>query len=143
MTRPIKDLIAQRYRLFGVNEAGGHSPLYKMLSAHVADSDAILNFLATLPADRQQPDLFFAAVRLVAEHPVHSDELKDVVISQASRIAAAMRSRTNADQRSGAMCRASSRFGWVWGLISTRSASPPRRIWSGWRLWSGRSRKDG
>jgi hypothetical protein len=101
MTQPTKNLIAQRYRSFGANEASGHSPLYEKLSAHVADSDAILTFLAKLPADRQQPNLFFAAVRLVAGRPVHPDELEDIVISRAASIAAVMQARTTQTNEAG------------------------------------------
>src|SRR5688572_2797397 len=70
MTQSTKIAIAQRYRRFGSNEARGLSPLYEMLSAHIAESEPVLTFLARLPVDRQQPNLFFAALRMVARRVV-------------------------------------------------------------------------
>jgi hypothetical protein len=101
MTQPTKSAIAQRYRRFGANEANGLSPLYEMLSAHIAESEPVLTFLATLPVDRQQPNLFFAALRVVARCPVHPDELDEIVVSHASDIAAVMRSRTTQTNEAG------------------------------------------
>ena len=60
------DPIADRYRRFAEEEAQGHAPSYEALARHVAVSAGLLSFLATLPPDRQQPNLFLAAVRLTA-----------------------------------------------------------------------------
>jgi hypothetical protein len=96
-----RDIIARRYRRFATSEARGLSPLYETLSLHVADRDQILTFLDTLPVDRQQPNLFFAAVRLVAGLPAHAGELDAIVRSQGANIAAAMRSRTTQTNEPG------------------------------------------
>jgi len=45
------------------------------MSEYVAGSDRLLDFLASLPADRQQPNLFFAAVRQVAGLPANFEAL--------------------------------------------------------------------
>lgn len=52
-----------RYRRFAEHEAKGVSPLYEQLAHYVAESDAAAAFVATLPAEKQQPNLVFAAVR--------------------------------------------------------------------------------
>ncbi len=60
MTEPI----AARYRRFATAEAHGHSALYEAFATGVAGDAALLSFLAGLPAEKQQPNLLFAAVRL-------------------------------------------------------------------------------
>jgi hypothetical protein len=52
-----------RYRDFAEHEAAGLSPLYVELARAVAESEALLRFVAALPASKQQPNLVFAAVR--------------------------------------------------------------------------------
>jgi len=59
------DAIAKRFRRFAEQEARGHSPLYETLALGVASDPDILTFLATLPAEKQQPNLVLAAVRFV------------------------------------------------------------------------------
>ncbi|HEX8692428.1 MAG TPA: DUF2332 domain-containing protein [Longimicrobium sp.] len=75
--------IRARYLDFAEHEAKGVSPLYEELARSVAESEALLRFVASLPAAKQQPNLVFAAVRhlygtprdprhfsrLVADHP--------------------------------------------------------------------------
>ncbi len=56
---------ARSYRRFADNEARGRSPLYEALARHVADDGDILRFLLTLPRLKRQPNLLFAAVRLL------------------------------------------------------------------------------
>ena len=62
MTEPI----AQRYRDFAAHETRGLSPLYEELSGGVAEDPDLLRLLATLPEDKQQPNLLLAATRYVA-----------------------------------------------------------------------------
>lgn len=85
-----------RYRAFADHEARGVSPLYEALARAVADSEALLGFVASLPGARQQPNLVFAAVRhlfgtprdaghlaeLVAEHP---DAIRALVLSRGTQ----------------------------------------------------------
>ena len=86
------DAIAQRYRDFAEREAAGRSALYEMLARHVAESAGTLAFLRLLPAARQQPNLLFAALRLVAGTPVsvaafdralrdHADAIADIMLT--------------------------------------------------------------
>jgi hypothetical protein len=77
------DLFARlraRYLHFAEHEAKGVSPLYEQLARAVAESDALLRFIASLPPPRQQPNLVFAAVRHLYGTPrdaAHFAELVD------------------------------------------------------------------
>ena len=95
------DTIAERYRRFAFNEVRGQSPLYEALAAHVSKSDSLLAFLGALPVDRQQPNLFFAAVRCVGGLPPDGRALDEVVEQHAGAIANIMRSRTTQTNEPG------------------------------------------
>ncbi len=65
--------ISNRYAAFAVDEARGASEIYERLALEISASPELLRFVASLPADRRQPNLFFAAVRHlcgVADHLV-------------------------------------------------------------------------
>ena len=49
--------IAKRYTSLAVNEARGQSEIYERLALAAAASPDLLAFLATLPAERRQPNL--------------------------------------------------------------------------------------
>jgi hypothetical protein len=55
--------LEERYLRFAEHEAKGVSPLYEELARTVAGSEGLLDFIASLPAAKQQPNLVFAAVR--------------------------------------------------------------------------------
>ncbi len=93
-TAEAKDALAERYRRFAITEAHGQSPLYEKLALKCAGSAKILAFLSGLPLDRQQPNLFFAAVRHVSELPTSISDLEEAIERQAAPIEAIMRSRT-------------------------------------------------
>ena len=57
--------IAQNYRDFAQFEAAGRSREYETLANAVASDDVVLSFLAKLPVIKQQPNLLFAAARLL------------------------------------------------------------------------------
>jgi hypothetical protein len=59
----VSDQLAARYRRFAEVEAHGRSPLYEALSLGVAADAWALDFLATLPEQKRQPNLLFAALR--------------------------------------------------------------------------------
>ncbi|MFT6657344.1 DUF2332 domain-containing protein [Maritalea sp.] len=59
-------ILAQRYQRFADIEAQGSSPLYEILARHVAQNHKLLAFLETMPDEKQQPNLLFAAVRHIA-----------------------------------------------------------------------------
>lgn len=57
------EALSRRYRRFAEEEARGRSPLYEALAREVSADEAVLGFLLTLPAARQQPNLLLAAMR--------------------------------------------------------------------------------
>jgi len=89
-----KTAIAGRYLRFARHEARGQSQIYEALSTHVAANDRALEFLAGLPSERQQPNLLFAAIRVVVGIPQNATELDAAIESRGPDIADVMRSRT-------------------------------------------------
>src|SRR5437764_10276205 len=61
--------LSAAYRRFAAEEANGKSPLYDELARGVADDDEILDFLMTLPRQKRQPNLLFAAARSLLGTP--------------------------------------------------------------------------
>jgi hypothetical protein len=96
MTNERKELqrISDLYAAFAIDEARGWSARYERLAIAVAGSRDLLTFIATLPADRRQPNLFLAAVRRVRGVPESADHLAAVVRDEPARIRAVMLSRT-------------------------------------------------
>ena len=102
MTEPI----AQRYRDFAAHETRGLSPLYEELSNGVAADPALLRLLATLPEDRQQPNLLLGAVRYVAGLADGYPAFRETVLARWDEIAATMlvrRTQTNEPARCAAL----------------------------------------
>ena len=86
--------IAQRYARFAAAEAHGECEIYEKLALAVADSEELLTFLAGLPVDRRQPNLFLAAIRHVCGVPDSSEGLVNIVRQQHVRIREVMLCRT-------------------------------------------------
>ena len=96
MTDPSSELqqISGRYTAFAVDEARGASEIYERLSLAVAASPELLAFIASLPAERRQPNLFLAAVKHLCGVPEDADQLIAVVRREHSSIRGVMLSRT-------------------------------------------------
>ena len=60
--------VAENYRAFA-EDARGRSPLYESLARAVAGDEAILCFLGSLPPEKRQPNLLFAAARYLRGEP--------------------------------------------------------------------------
>ena len=86
--------ISGRYTAFAVDEARGASEIYERLSLAVAASPELLAFIASLPAERRQPNLFLAAVKHLCGVPEDADQLIAVVRREHSSIRGVMLSRT-------------------------------------------------
>ncbi len=86
--------IADRYATFAAVEARGSSVVYERLAQAVASSDDVLKFLATLPAERRQPNLFLAAVRHLFGVPDSEGQLVEIVRRSHEPIRELMLSRT-------------------------------------------------
>jgi hypothetical protein len=83
---------AENYRAFA-EEAHDRSPAYEALAAAVAEDPAILGFLASLPAEKRQPNLLFAAARYLLGDPVGITRLRALVRRDRAGLAAAMMAR--------------------------------------------------
>jgi len=87
---------ATAYRRFATNEARGNSPIYEAICQRIADDDAVLSLIATLPAPKRQPNLVLGAARYLdapsddASSFVnwlreHWDEVRAVALSRATQ----------------------------------------------------------
>src|SRR5262249_42086267 len=83
----------ERYRRFAEIEARGVSPTYEKLALAISSSIEILEFIARLPEDRQQPHLFLAAARKVAGVPRSCDHLVEIVRQRANELRRILLSR--------------------------------------------------
>jgi len=83
---------AENYLIFG-REARGRSPVYESLSAAVAADDLILEFLATLPRAKRQPNLLFAAARYLLDAPPAIGTLRALVRENGTALSHVMRAR--------------------------------------------------
>ena len=84
--------LAENYRVWAL-EATGRSPAYVTLSNAVADDLTILEFLGTLPPDKRQPNLLFAAAYYLLGAPADPGTLRDLIRRDPDRLAQVMRSR--------------------------------------------------
>ena len=94
MSDPDFDRLAERYTRFAVEEARGSSDVYERLALGAAASPEILGFIASLPADRQQPNLFLGAVRHLCGVPQSIAALEAIVREGAQSIHDVMLTRT-------------------------------------------------
>jgi len=69
---------AEDYRAFA-REARGRSPAYELLAESVAADRAVLGFLQSLPKQKRQPNLLFAAARFLLGEPASIDQLRALV----------------------------------------------------------------
>jgi hypothetical protein len=85
-----------RYLRFANDEARGHSPLYEAFARGVADDNETIEFLLTLPREKRQPNLLFAAVRHLSGTPdtwadfrtkllARPDAVRSVMLSHATQ----------------------------------------------------------
>ncbi len=72
---------AENYRRFAQREAAGRSPAYEALAQSVAADDVILSYLATLPVEKRQPNLLFAAARFVLDAVPTVDDLRTLALA--------------------------------------------------------------
>src|SRR5262249_6716981 len=67
---------------------------YEKLALAISSSIGILGFIARLPEDRQQPNLFLAATRKVAGVPRSCDHLVEIVRQRATELHTILLSQT-------------------------------------------------
>jgi hypothetical protein len=93
---------AEIYRTFARHEARGRSPVYESLAEAVAGDAAVLRFLVSLPPEKRQPNLLFAAARYLLGAPADMTRLRDLVSgrgAELSEVMLARRTQTNEPAR--------------------------------------------
>ena len=93
MRHPDADL-SRLYRRFADEEFRGHSPLYEELARGVAGDGAILDLLLTLPREKRQPNLLFAALRSLIGTPSDWPQFRAAVLGNAEPLRALMLARS-------------------------------------------------
>jgi hypothetical protein len=83
---------AENYRAFA-EDARGRSPAYELLAGSVAEDTAVLRFLGSLPPERRQPNLLFAAARYLLGDPVGIARLRALVRQNSAELAGVMMAR--------------------------------------------------
>jgi hypothetical protein len=92
---------AENYRAFA-EEARNRSPAYESLAMAVAEDAAILGFLGSLPPEKRQPNLLFAAARYLLGGPAEIGQLRELVSQRPDDLAGVMlarRTQTNEPAR--------------------------------------------
>jgi len=85
--------IAENYREFARLEAHGRSPAYESLAESVAGDPVILRFLTSLPPEKRQPNLLFAAARYLLGAPADIAQLRSLVSHNGAELSGQIRSR--------------------------------------------------
>jgi hypothetical protein len=84
--------VAENYRAFA-QDARGRSPIYESLAASVAEDTAILRFLGSLPPEKRQPNLLFAAARYLLGAPADIGRLRALISHRRAELAGVMLAR--------------------------------------------------
>src|SRR4051812_44064866 len=118
--------IAGQFRSFTAAAAAARSPLYAELAAAVAEDDHILDFLARLPREEQQPMLLFGTIAFLHGPPEGPDELRARIRDDGERIRKTMLSRftqTNEPARCAALITALADIDGAVGLVEVGSSA--------------------
>ena len=97
----VDPVLSEAYERFARLEARGRSPLYDKMAQWVAGSEASQRFLLNLPQDRRQPNLLFAAMRMVHGLPESGEAFDDALYDAGDAIAHVMRTRTTQTNEPG------------------------------------------
>ncbi|GAB2935975.1 DUF2332 domain-containing protein [Micromonospora polyrhachis] len=93
--------IATRYVDFAAREARGVSPTYERLSLAISHDAEILALLGTLPPAKQQPNLLFGTVRMLAGPVDDPVAFHDFTLANWSAVEAELRTRATQTNEAG------------------------------------------
>jgi hypothetical protein len=82
--------ISENYLRFAAEEAIGRSPLYEELARGVANDRESIDFLLTLPREKRQPNLLFAALRHLFGTPANWAGFRRTLLANRDVIGAVM-----------------------------------------------------
>ena len=88
-----RERLARRYLRFAREETRNACPIYAALAEAVPSSPDVLSFLAELPEEKRQPNLFLAAVRHLHGVPRDVADLTEIVRRGRDPLRALMLSR--------------------------------------------------
>ena len=94
--------VVETYRAFARREAHGRSAAYESLAESAADDAAIVDFVASLPPDKRQPNLLFAAARYLLGVAVTIGQLHELVSqchAELTQVMLTRRTQTNEPAR--------------------------------------------
>jgi len=86
--------LSVRYMRFAEEEAVGHSPLYAAFARGVANDRDAMRFLTTLPDEKRQPNLLFAAVRHLLGTPPDWPHFRRTLLANSDVVRSIMLSRS-------------------------------------------------
>ncbi len=87
------EAVRASWRRFAANEARGRSPIYERLAEAVAGDAALVDWLATLPAAKRQPNLLLGAVRRLFGTIADPAQFRRTVHEERARLWAVMAAR--------------------------------------------------
>lgn len=93
--------IALTYSDFGLREARGVSPAYERLAVAVSGDDEMLALIGTLPEAKRQPNLLFAAVRLLGGPVEDPAAFHDYTVANWAAVEAEIRRRATQTNEAG------------------------------------------
>ena len=93
--------LSDAYHRFAADEANGKSPLYEEFARGVAADNEILDFLMTLPRQKRQPNLLFAAARSVVGTPADWNRFRRGVVQRKDALHALMLMRSTQTNEPG------------------------------------------
>jgi hypothetical protein len=149
------EAIAARYLRFANEEARDVSKSYERLALAVAGRREVLAFIAALPPRRRQPNLLFAAARLLQGTPVDIDVLSAIVGTRPDALRGIILTRTTQTNEparcavllpilgalpqplallevgaSAGLCLLPDRYGYDYSLARIAPPSPPAPVFS-------------
>jgi len=92
---------AAGYERFAAVEARGVSPLYEEWAASIADDDAVLALIDSLPRPKRQPNLVFAAARLAGAPLARYPEFREWLLGRWSAVEPIIQARMTQTNEAG------------------------------------------
>ena len=122
--------VARTYRRFARLEARGRSAAYEALAESVASDTALVSFIASLPPEKRQPNLLFAAARYLLGAPPAIGPLRELASqspAELTQVILARRTQTNEPARCAVLLPALAQLPQPLALIEAGASASARR----------------
>jgi hypothetical protein len=129
VTQPGDDAVtavAETYRAFARLEARGRSAAYETLAEAVAGDAALVGFVASLPPEKRQPNLLFAAARYLLGAPAAIGPLRELASqsrAELTQLILTRRTQTNEPARCAVLLPALARLPQPLALIEAGASA--------------------